>query len=135
MLSSRQHGKRTDFPNMSSLLEGRNLVELSLTVPLKCCLLSGPFCYSQLAVEDVYKKDFFPLFSPPFYLLLLFSVLSLNASLSSNISLFSEKEISHVQNHGEALGCLVILNRLWAKYFLKFCKLSWVIVFGTPANS
>lgn len=62
MFNSRQQGKRTDFPNMSSLLQGRNLVELSLTVPLKCSLLSGPFCYSQLAVEDVYKQDFFPLF-------------------------------------------------------------------------
>lgn len=119
MFNSRQQGKRTDFPNMSSLLQGRNLVELSLTVPLKCSLLSGPFCYSQLAVEDVYKQDFFPLFL--FFFLLtaffFFSVLSLNLSLSSNIFLFSEKEIAHVQSHGEALGCTVTLSRTIGKIF------------------
>lgn len=112
---------------MSSLLEGRNLVELSLTVPLKYSLLSGSFCYSQLAVEDVYKQDFFLFFF--FLLTFFFSVLSLN------VSLFSEKEIAHVQNHGEALGCIMILSRLLAKYFFNSCKRSLVMVFGTPADS
>lgn len=54
-----------------------------------------------------------------------FSVLSLNVSLSSDISLSSEKEIAHVQNHGEALGCIMILNRLLGKYFCKFGHCVW----------
>lgn len=130
MFNSRQQRKRTDFPNVTSLLEGRNLVELSLTVPLKCNLLSGPFCYSQFAVEDVYKQGF----PPPFFFFLLTAFFScfVFECLSSNVSLSSENEIA--PNHGETLGCVMILNRLLAKYFLKFCKISLVIVFGTPVN-
>lgn len=100
MFNSRQQRKRTDFPNVTSLLEGRHLVELSLTVPLKCNLLSGPFCYSQLAVEDVYKQGFPPIFFS-FYLLLFFPVLSLNVYLQMFLYLQRTK-------------LLQIMEKLWA---------------------